>query len=81
MKFWEDFFSTDKIIYPSIAAIIGGLFAVFGSMFLKISISDVGVGIFMGLGFIGGNILKTYKLQEIRANELSKSKKINKKLN
>lgn len=75
MKFLEDFFSTDKMIYPSIAAILGGLFAILGAILLKINISDMVVGIFMSLGFISGNILKTYKLQKIRENELYKLKK------
>lgn len=64
MKFWEDFFSTDKIIYPSIGAFLGGIIICVGAFLINLSITEVHILIFMFFGFIIGNLIKINKLHE-----------------
>lgn len=66
MNFWEDFFSTDKIIYPTIGALLGGFLILIITLIFKFNVTDIYVGICMACGFIIGNIFKANKLEEIR---------------
>jgi hypothetical protein len=83
MKFWEDFFSTDKIIYPSVYAFLAGFLLCIGAIYFKIIITDFLIGVSMASGFLIGNIIKINKIEEKRKIEIkllkkSKSKKIKK---
>lgn len=75
MKFWEDFFSTDKIIYPTVGAFLGGLMICIGAFFMRLAITEVHILGFMAFGFIVGNLIKVNKLQEIAQLKPSKKKK------
>ena len=75
MKFWEDFFSTDKIIYPALGAFFGGLIICVGAFIIKLAITEVHILGFMAFGFIIGNLIKVNKLQEMTQLKSSKKKK------
>ena len=80
MKFWEDFFSTDKIIYPAISAFVAGFLLCAITMVVTITITDFLIAIVMGAGFLIGNVIKVEKIQaqrliEEKINALPKKKK------
>ena len=66
MKFLEDFFSTDKIIYPFCTTVISGIVILILSLIANKPLTDDILIIFMAIGFLIGNYIKITKLQEER---------------
>jgi len=77
MKFSEAFFSTEKIIYPFIFSICFGAFLLIIANIFNNEIADIELQIFMGIGFIIGNYIKSNKLIEEEL-EKERQKKMNK---
>lgn len=77
MSFWEDFFSTDKIIYAAIGSFLGGVLLIVLSLVLNKEFDEISLGVFMGIGFIAGNYIKVSKLKEER-HRLRKKRKTEK---
>lgn len=75
MNFWEDFFSTDKIIYPAIGALLAGFLILIITLIFKFTVTDMYIGICMACGFIIGNTIKANKLEEIRKLKIKKENK------
>ncbi len=79
MKFSEAFFSTEKIIYPCVFSFCFGAFLIIIASIFNNEIADLELQIFMGIGFIIGNYIKSNKLIELaEAEEREKQKKIKK---
>jgi hypothetical protein len=67
MKFSEAFFSTEKIIYPCLFSFFSGAFLLIIASIFNNQIEDVELMIFMGIGFIIGNYIKSNKLIDLEA--------------
>lgn len=76
MKFLEDFFSTDKIIYPFCTTVISGIIILILSLIVNKPLTDEILIAFMAIGFLIGNYIKITKLQEDRANTKQRKTKI-----
>lgn len=63
MRFWEDFFSTDKIIYPSMGAFIGGVIGYLSVILTSLNNNEAIIIVLMLIGFIVGNLIKINKIQ------------------
>lgn len=63
MRFWEDFFSTDKIIYPSMGAFIGGAIGYLSVILTSLNNNEAIIIVLMLIGFIVGNLIKINKIQ------------------
>lgn len=76
MKFWEVFFSTDKIIYPLGTTIAFGVFIKILSLLTNTELKDEVIISFMFIGFILGNIVKTNKIIEQHEITMKKDARI-----
>lgn len=79
MSFWEDFFSTDKIIYAAIGSFLAGVILIVISLLLNQEFNEIALGSFMGVGFVIGNYIKVNKLKEER-RRLRKKRKAEKEV-
>lgn len=79
MKLSEAFFSTDKIIYPIISSICFGAFLLIIASIFNNQIGDLELQIFMGIGFLVGNYVKSNKIvAEEAIKDRTKKIKVNK---
>jgi hypothetical protein len=69
MKFSEAFFSTEKIIYPCVFSFLFGAFILIIASIFNKQIGDGELMIFMCIGFIIGNHLKSNKLIALAEKE------------
>jgi hypothetical protein len=79
MSFWEDFFSTDKIIYAAIGSFLAGVILIVISLLLNQEFNEIVLGASMGVGFVIGNYIKVNKLKEER-RRLRKKRKAEKQV-
>lgn len=77
MNFWEDFFSLNKIFIPIIFSILLGFLAMVVFFFIRKPLSELALWVFLGMGFIIGNILKVYLLEKENNNVNLDKKNIN----
>lgn len=64
MNFWEEFFSTEKIIYPIVSSIGFGLVIKLLFFICNLILDDNFLIAFMLIGFIFGNYIKLLKIRE-----------------
>lgn len=69
MNYWEDFFSLDKIIYPSATSILMGIVYFIFSYLMNLSFSEPSFYLFIGIGFLIGNVIKIKILEQERSKE------------
>ena len=62
MNFIEAFFSTEKLIYPIIGAILFSIVMLIISELLTITVTDKLLYLFIILGFLIGNLVKIQKI-------------------
>lgn len=59
MRFFEVFFSIDKIYIPALISFLMGGGLILASIFLKLKITDVDLIMILSVSFVIGNIIKT----------------------
>lgn len=74
MKFLEDFFSTDKMIYPFCTTVASGIIILILSMITNKPLTDEILIAFMAIGFLVGNYIKIIKIQE--SKEVHRNKEL-----
>lgn len=67
MKFSEAFFSTEKMIYPCLFSFLFGAFILIIASIFNKQIGDVELMVFMIIGFVIGNHIKSNKLIALEA--------------
>lgn len=83
MKYLEAFFSTEKIIYPVLGALISGILLFTVAYLLNKGLEQWFLIAFMVFGFLLGNHFKITQLQskqsEMKKNKIHTSKKVKNK--
>lgn len=80
MNYWEDFFSLEKIWYPALGSIFTGFLFLTLTALMTIPFNEIGFYVFVGIGFIVGNILKINKLNQLRLLKKAQKKKRSKNI-
>lgn len=75
-NFWNDFFSTDKLLIPGAMTMLFGIILLVILSILNKEVTNIDVIIFLCLGFITGNVIKVKKMEKERltSNEVNKIK-------